>query len=698
MVDQLPYTIAIVGNPNCGKTSLFNVLTGRNHQVGNFPGVTVDRISAQLDLGLLRKVRIVDLPGTYSLFPNSLDEKIVTEVLIDPNHPDHPDLVIYVADAKQLQRQLLGFTQIVDLGFNCVLVLSMIDEFERDGHEIKLDVLRQKWGVPVTAVDNRAKSELLELKQLIRSKLENPSRPAVPVYKWPTDVLDDDNQFKVDAEHPYRHWLWMHHREWLAPAKEASYPTVREDFSAIKAQIEETFGRLDAIERTIQKAVRKQRQKLSLSERWDEILTHRIWGPLIFAVLMLLIFQAIFAWATYPMDWIESAFGWLGSLVSAGLPGGWLTDLITEGLIPGIAGVLVFVPQIAILFLLISILEEVGYMARAVYLFDRALQRYGMNGRSIVALISGGACAIPAVMSTRTIVNWKERLITIFVTPFISCSARIPVYTVLVAFVVPYQSIGGLFNTQGLAFAGLYVLGIVAALLSGWILKKIIGASNTSFFVLELPSYRMPAWRTVRRTVFSKVGTFIREAGKIILIISLLLWFLASFGPKVQMETAVAQAEQEAATLNLDAEASENLVAAKKIEASYAGILGKQIEPLIEPLGYDWKIGIGLLTAFAAREVFIGAMATIYSIGSEEDEFRIREHLGQQRDPVTGELIFNYATALSLLLFFVFAMQCMSTLAVVKAETQSWKWPILQFVAMTLIAYVAALLAYQIAS
>ena len=686
-------TIAIAGNPNCGKTSLFNTLTGGNQKVGNFPGVTVDRISTKVKLKGFGAVRMIDLPGTYSLFPNSADERITTEVLLSADHEDHPDLVIYVADASQLERHLLGFTQIIDLGFNVVLVLNMIDEFKREGHQIDLDQLQKEFGVPVIAVSSRTQENIADLKVLISELLQHPANPIKTSFQIP--LLNEHITGRKNGEdRSYLNWLLCHHREWLPAANRLTFETV-DTFEPLKEQINETFTRLDAIQKLVGKVVQKTGAAFSITDAWDRVLTHRLWGPLIFVVLMLLVFQAIFAWATYPMDWIEASLGYFGATLEKILPNGWLSDLIVEGVIPGIAGVLVFVPQIAILFLLISILEEIGYMARAVYLFDRMLQRYGMNGRSIVALISGGACAIPAIMSTRTIVNWKERLITILVTPFISCSARIPVYTVLVAFVVPYESVLGIFNSQGLAFAGLYLLGILAALASGWILKKVLKSEVTSLFVMELPNYRSPSWRSVKRTVFSKVGAFIKEAGKIILIISILLWFLASFGMPGQMSQAEELAKREGTQLGLDSQELADMVASKKMEASFAGVIGRGIEPIIEPLGYDWKIGIGLLCSFAAREVFIGSLATIYSIGSEEDEFRIREHLSLQTDPETGEKIFNYATALSLLLFFVFAMQCMSTLAVVRTETMSWKWPIIQFVVMTLLAYFVALFAYQ---
>ncbi|MDH3652424.1 MAG: ferrous iron transport protein B, partial [Saprospiraceae bacterium] len=498
----------------------------------------------------------------------------------------------------------------------------------------------------------------------------------------------------------YLRGLWTQHFDWLPFATGLSkqgWQAIHQkyDLEPLKEQVDETFERLNRMEVLVRDVLSKDPDKRSRSEKVDTVITHWFWGPLIFAVIMLFVFQAIFAWATYPMDAIESTFGYIGNSLSQLLPDAWYTRLLTEGVVPGLSGVLIFIPQIAILFLLISLLEEIGYMSRAVYLFDHFMQRFGMNGRSVVALISGGACAIPAIMSTRTISNWKERLITIMVTPFISCSARIPVYAVLIAFVVPYERVAVVFNTQGLAFAGLYILGIAAAFLAAYVLKKILKSKSYSFFVMELPAYRIPDWINVWRNVKDKVAAFIMEAGKIILIISMVLWFLASYGPGKAMEIAEEQAQVEVQDLNLTGQAAEDLINAKRLESSFAGILGKSVEPIVKPLGYDWKIGIALITAFAAREVFVGSMATIYSIGSEEDQFRIREHLAKQRDPVTQEPVFNYATALSLLLFFVLAMQCMSTLAVVKKETSTWKWPIIQFTFMTVAAYVVSLVAYQ---
>ncbi|MEL7160407.1 MAG: ferrous iron transporter B, partial [Bacteroidota bacterium] len=445
----------------------------------------------------------------------------------------------------------------------------------------------------------------------------------------------------------------------------------------------------------VKDSVRQSEENASTSDWLDGILTHRLFGPLIFVVIMLFIFQALFAWTGWPMDGIEWFFEELGNGVRGSLPEGWYTDLLVDGIIAGLGGVLVFVPQIAALFLFVAILEEVGYLARAAFMFDSLMQRFGLNGRSVVALISGHACAIPAIMSTRTIANWKERLLTILVTPLTSCSARIPVYVILISFAVPEESVWGL-SLQGLAFAGLYFLGILAAMLSALAFKLILKTPERSFLMLELPQYRTPVWRNVGLTVWQKVKTFIVEAGQVILLISVVLWGLSTYGPSSAMEAAENQAAQIIEQENLDADAAADLLAGERLEASYAGHIGKFIEPVIRPLGYDWKIGIALFTSFAAREVFVGTMATIYSIGSADDELRIRDRMAEEINPRTGQPVYNPATAWSLLVFYVFAMMCMSTLAVTKRETGGWKWPAIQFGFMTALAYLAAMVVYQV--
>lgn len=690
--------VALVGNPNSGKTSLFNLLAGTQQKVGNYPGVTVDVKTARINANG-SNLTLLDMPGLYSLYPASTEERLVVKALLDASHQHHPDGIIYTVNARHLEAQLVLFTQLLDLGFKLILAVNMIDEV-RTEFTLETSKLEKAFGVPVIPVSSRTKQNIGALRDAIAKLPEQTVETRKPFYQVPRDhsVLTKRIFGSGSNANPFRRVVMMHHFEEL-PMLEEHRSGIREliadeSFQPLHAQVDETLERSEQIKSVLSGALSKV-QGNDFSGRLDRIVTHWLAGPLLFALIMILIFQAIFAWASYPMDAIESAFGWLGGQVHASLPDGWFTSLLADGLIAGLSGVVVFVPQIAILFFLITILEEVGYMARAVYLFDRILNKFGMNGRSVIALISGGACAIPAIMSTRTIENWKERLITIMVTPFISCSARIPVFTVLVAFVVPYERVWGLFNSQGLVFTGLYILGAVAALVSAWVFKQVLQSRDPSFLVLELPDYRAPQWTQVWVQVRSKSGAFIREAGKIIILIAMVLWFLASYGPGKSLQVASQDAQTEAVARNLTEDETDDLVAAKKLEASFAGRLGKVIEPVIQPLGYDWKIGIALITSFAAREVFVGSMATIYSVGTDADEFRISEHLATVRDPDTGRKVFNPATSLSLLLFYLFAMQCMSTLAVVRKETGSWKWPLIQFTFMTAVAYLASLAAYQ---
>lgn len=512
-------------------------------------------------------------------------------------------------------------------------------------------------------------------------------------------------QKEFQLKTPYQALLWLHHQEKLPFLDEEQRQKITKigtanNYETVKGRIQETLWRFNRFTPIVEQSIQKtNNNKISLTDRVDKIIMHPIIGPAIFFLLMLLVFQAIFTWSTVPMDLIEQGIAALGEWTKQVLPASWFTDLLTDGIIAGLGGVLVFIPQIAILFLLISILEEVGYMARAVVMFDKIMQKFGLNGRSIVALISGGACAIPAVMSTRTISNWKERLITIMVTPLISCSARIPVYIVLIGFVVPSFTVLGVFNSQALAFMGLYLLGIISALGSAFVFKLILQNRDRSFLTIQLPDYRTPEFRNVGLTVWEKVKTFVLEVGKIILIISIALWFLGTYGPNNQMALAEEEAIKIATEQNMSDVERDDLVASKTLEASYIGHFGKSIEPAIRPLGYDWKIGIALITSFAAREVFVGTMATIYSIGSAETgddfEYAIKDRMAKEINPITGEPVYTMATSLSLLLFYVFAMQCMSTLAVVKRETNSWKWPIIQFTFMTVLAYLSAFIAFQ---
>lgn len=695
-------TVALLGNPNCGKSSLFNQLTGLSQKVGNFPGVTVDKKYGTIQLANGEDVHIVDFPGTYSFYPTALDERIVVQALLDKSARSHPDAILYIADITKLEKHLLLFSQLKDLGLPLALVLNMSDIAEREGVQLNLQQLATQLGVPVVLISSRTGEGINKLRSLIENLLNLKQHP-------PSDYPLDEEAAKLSGEireiapvaSDYQALLTAHHYQWLPFLTEQQRTAIaaiveKYQFVSLRAQVDETMARFDRFTPLIKRNLTYQTEESSdFSSKLDRILTHRIFGPLIFFLLMLLVFQAIYAWAAYPMDAIEWIFGIAGAAVQQTLPDGWLSSLIVDGLLAGLGGIVVFVPQIAILFFLISVLEEVGYMARAAFMFDRLMQFFGLNGRSIVALISGGACAIPAVMSTRTISNWKERLITILVTPFISCSARIPVYTVLIGFAVPATTVGGIFNLQGLAFMALYLFGIAAALLAALVFKWILKTHEHSFLMLEMPEYRVPVMRNIWINVWEKVKTFLMEAGKVILAISLVLWILASFAPSGEMAAAEREALAIAESQSLDQEATENLIAAKKIETSYAGRLGKTIEPVIRPLGFDWKIGIALITSFAAREVFVGTMATIYSIGSDSDENSVRKRMATEVNPATGEKVYNQATSWSLLLFYVFAMMCMSTLAVVKRETKSWKWPAIQFLFMTGLAYLTSFLAYQ---
>ncbi len=702
-----PCKIALLGNPNSGKTSLFNQLTGLQQKVGNFPGVTVEKKTGQLKLPGGRKAILTDLPGTYSLYPTSSEERIAVQIFTNPNDEEYPDAIIYVADIQKLEKHLLLFTQVRDLGVPAILGLNMADLAEQEGINIDLEKLQRQLGSPVVQISARTGKGIPRLLSILEGCIEAPTPNTQSTFYRPSQEearMTAEMEADFPSYSPYQRLLLAHHHQWLPGLSTQQRQSIaaavdRTGFQDIPLQVRETMQRYDRFTPLVQQAIQTEdRPGRSKTERLDTVLTHFIWGPIIFFSIMLLVFQAIFSWAGTPMDGIEWLFAELGMGIRAILPESWIADLVADGILAGLGGILVFIPQIAILFFLIALLEEVGYMARAAFMFDRIMQSFGLNGRSIVALISGAACAIPAVMSTRTIANWKERLITILVTPFISCSARIPVYTVLIGFVVPAVTVWGFFNLQGLAFMGLYLLGILAAFLTALVFKQILPTREHSFLMLELPEYRRPNMRNVVLTVWEKVKTFTLEAGKIILFISVILWGLSSYGPPKAMQRAESEALQLAKDRELDASATANLIASQRIEASFAGHIGKFIEPVIRPLGYDWKIGIALITSFAAREVFVGTMATIYSIGSADDEASIKDRMAKEVNPVNGQPVYTMATALSLLLFYVFAMQCMSTLAVVKRETNSWKWPIIQFVFMTALAYLSALAAYQFLS
>lgn len=694
--------IALVGNPNSGKSSLFNQLTGLKQKIGNFPGVTVEKRSGLTTLADGATLEIIDLPGIYSIYPRSLDEQIVAEILLNHHSATTPDKVVVIADATNLKRGLLLLSQIIDIGLPVILALNMMDLVAKAGISYDIKALSKKLGIPVVPINARMGIGLEALKKVIAS----PVPEASPVFKvWEESVApvaELRNTLGVDNDYEAYQFLEQPRSlNFLSKKDKEIVDEIRSRYNFFpgKFQGAETIQRYKYIQDLLNQVTLKQTDYSwkNYSRKIDKVLTHKVFGYVLFFGLLFLIFQAIFAWATLPMDWIDALFANLSGYLHNILPEGPLTSLVADGIVPGIGGIVIFVPQIAILFAFISVLEESGYMARVVFLMDKLMRRFGLNGKSVVPLMSGVACAIPAIMATRTIDNWKERIITIFVTPLMSCSARLPVFTILIALIVPDEKVLGFFNLQGLALMALYFLGFVAAIGSALVMNRIIRVKQRSFLIMELPTYRIPRWSNVGYTIVEKTKAFVLEAGKVILAISIVLWVLASYGPGDRMANAREHVLAENPELRLSEESLEDRIAAYKLENSYAGLLGKGLEPVIEPLGYDWKIGIALVTSFAAREVFVGTMATIYSIGSAdaEDGATIKDRMKAEINPDTGGPRFTPAVGFSLLIFYLFAMQCMSTLAVVYRETGGWKWPVLQLLYMTALAYISALIVYQ---
>ncbi|HYG19798.1 MAG TPA: ferrous iron transport protein B [Ohtaekwangia sp.] len=698
--------IALVGNPNAGKSSLFNHLTGLNQKIGNFPGVTVEKKSGFCALPDGTSAEIIDFPGIYSIYPRSLDERIVSEVLLDHHSSHTPDKVIIIADATNLKRGLLLLTQIVDIGLPVILALNMMDLAVKAGISYDFIGLSKKLGVPVVAINARNGVGLEELKKQIAKPLHGSAVRIFDIWEEAQAPVKEIRE-GLGVDNDYEAYLFLEQPQslgFLGKDQQVLVDSIREShqFFPGKFQGAETIQRYSFIQDLLNEVVLKSSDHSwkKNSRQLDRVLTHKIWGYVIFFGILFLIFQSIFAWATVPMDFIDTTFARLSTYLHEALPDGPLTSLLADGIIPGIGGIVIFVPQIAILFAFISMLEESGYMARVVFLMDKVMRKFGLNGKSVVPLMSGVACAIPAIMATRTIDNWKERTITIMVTPLMSCSARLPIFTILIALIIPNQTALGFFNLQGLALMGLYLLGFIAAIGSAWVMKQIIRVKERSFLMMELPTYRVPRWSNVGITIVEKTKAFVLEAGKVILAISVILWVLASYGPGDTMEKARETVLEQSSNLRLTEEGLENRVAAYKLEHSYAGIIGKAIEPVIRPLGYDWKIGIALITSFAAREVFVATIATIYSIGSvnEEDSATIKDRLKAEVNPETGGPRYTFAVGLSLLVFYTFAMQCMSTLAVVYRETRGWKWPLIQLTYMTMLAYVSAFIVFQVFS
>ena len=672
--------VALVGNPNVGKTSIFNLLTGLKQKVGNYPGITVDKKIGQTVIDAQTKAQIIDLPGTYSINPTSIDEELALNPLLNKENPDRPDVVLLIADVDNLKRNLLLYTQIKDLGFPTIIAINMADRMQANGIYIDVAALEKNLDTKVVLCSVKTKQGIDEVKQAIKNFESLSTKAIFNFSSLPTQNLFCKN---------YQDWLKI---------TQNNTNTAEQNREIKKIQHFETVKRYQLITEALKGAYLKDTsQATGLRYRLDALLTHKIWGYVIFFAIMLLVFQSIFEWASVPMDLIDGAFASLNSWLKETLPPGKLTDLLTDGLIAGFNGVAVFIPQIAILFMFISILEESGYMSRVVFLMDRIMRPFGLNGKSIVPLISGTACAIPAIMSARNIEDNKERLITMLITPFTTCSARIPVYVIIISIVIPDTTAFGIISWQAVAMTSLYILGFLAAIVSGWILSKIIKAKHKSYFIAEMPEYRKPTVKNIFHNVVDKTKAFIFGAGKIIVPLSVLLWFLGTHGTTT-FDNAEQIITEQYQNSNVDEAVIADKLAAFQLENSYMGHLGKIIEPVVAPLGYDWKIGIAVITSFSAREVFVGTLATIYNIGShgEDEDFGLIKDVMMNEKRPDGTPVFTLATGISLLLFYAFAMQCLSTIAITRRETNSLKWTAYQAIGMTLFAYIIAFMAYQL--
>ena len=698
--------IALVGNPNSGKSSLFNALTGLNQKVGNFPGVTVDKKTGSSTISDNCKATIIDLPGTYSLYPKRADEWVAYKVLLQQDADVKPDMIVLVADASNLKRNLLFCSQIIDLKIPLVIALSMMDLAKQKGIKIDIPGLERELGVPIVAINPRKNKGITALKKAIDTAAENlqniPPRNFIETgLLAPKAIADVQGLYEDISDYKAIHYLINHEQFDFSQKEQSAIEYIKKEkaFNPTRTQAEEILQRYARIRQIMQHTVVEDGplQKSLFTEKLDNILMHRVWGYVIMLSVLFLLFQSIFWLAQYPMEFIDWSFGQIGSYTASVLPEGWMSDLLVNGIIAGLSGIFIFVPQIMILFGLITLLEDSGYMARISFLTDKLMRKVGLNGKSVMPMISGFACAVPAIMSARNIENRKERLLTIMITPLMSCSARLPVYTILIALVIPKTLLFGFLSLQGLVMMALYFLGTFMALVVAWIMKWFIKSTERSFFILELPVYRSPRWKNALVTMLEKARIFVFDAGKVIMVISLLLWALSSYGPSERMNAVAKKYDAKLLANPSDEVNISKLRNTEELQNSYAGILGQAIEPAIRPLGFDWKIGIALITSFAAREVFVGTMATLYSVGEDENENTLRQKM-QAAVRADGSKVYDLATGLSLLIFYVLAMQCMSTLAIVKRETRSWKWPTIQFVYMTALAYGMSWLAYVLFS
>ncbi|MBD1385448.1 ferrous iron transport protein B [Mucilaginibacter rigui] len=696
--------VALVGNPNTGKSTLFNALTGLNQKIGNFPGVTVDKKIGYSQLPDGRRAEIIDLPGTYSLYPKSKDESIVFSVLAEKNTELTPDLVVVIIDATNLKRNLLLYTQVADLKIPVIIALNMMDQAKKAKIEIDVELLSQRLGVPIVPVSARKLEGIEQLKNIIsyanKFALQQDSIDVKAIA--PQIIASISSEFKTD--NPYVALQLAHQHEtlkFLTPAQSDRIEELEKEYSfhSQKAQASETIARYNYINDVLYDTVHTPvtAHDESISNKIDKILTHRVFGFIIFMSVLLFMFQSIFAWSAYPMSLIEDLFVWIEGGLRHVLPGGPLADLLIDGVVAGLSGVMVFIPQIAILFAFISILEDTGYMSRVTFMMDKIMRKVGLNGKSVVPLIGGFACAVPSIMSTRTIENWKDRMITIMVTPLVACSARLPVYTLLISLVVPHKNVWWIFNLQGLALTGMYVLSLLSAVIVAYVMKFVLKARERGYFIMELPVYRMPRWNNVLFSMYERSKTFVLQAGKVIIAVSVILWVLSSYGPGDRFKKIEQTYSQPKYTKTMTPDSLARVISTEKLENSYAGVLGHTIEPVIKPLGFDWKIGIALITSFAAREVFVGTMATIYSVDGDADRIdSVQDKMRNAKNPNTGGPVFTLGVAFSLMMFYAFAMQCASTVAVVYRETKDWRWPAAQFAYMTVLAYGAAFLAYHL--
>jgi ferrous iron transport protein B len=733
--------IALVGNPNSGKTSLFNALTGLNQKVGNFPGVTVDKKTGSSRISESLVANIIDLPGTYSLYPKRADEWVAYKVLIGEDASVKPDMIVLIADASNLKRNLLFCSQIIDLKLPLVIALTMMDLAKQKGTQIDIPGMERELGVPIIPINPRKNKGIPALKKSIEQLAESaqhfPARDFIDESIVNTAAVSIVKKYMPAASnYKVLHYLINNEHFSLEPSLNEKINQVKKDhnFNATKTQAEEITQRYTRIKQIMQQTVIENDplQKTLFTERLDDILLHRRWGYVILISVLFIMFQSVFWLAQFPMNGIEWSFGKLGGWLAGVLPAGWFSDLFINGIVAGLSGIVVFVPQIMILFGLTTLLEDTGYMARISFLTDKLMRKVGLNGKSVMPMISGYACAVPAIMSARNIENKKERLLTILITPLMSCSARLPVYTILISLIIPSKVYFGFISLPGLVMMALYLLGTVLALIVAWVMKWFIKSTERSFFILELPVYRSPRWKNIVTTMIEKARIFVFDAGKVIMVISLLLWALSTYGPPKKMEavtakydalvkvkteerTALGNAKQELFKIakpeerqlvskkfdtltQINIEETDQLETERKtalLQNSFAGSLGNYIEPVIRPLGYDWKIGIALITSFAAREVFVGTMATLYSVGGSADEnsSTLRQKMAAAKR-ADGTKVYDVATGMSLLVFYVIAMQCMSTLVIVKRETKTWKWPVIQFLYMTGLAYLLSWVTY----